>query len=177
MLFSPFTKYVRQTAVEQFVHAFGVDVSLVVDAQHVLWKILCRLAPYLLAARLAVEPRVVAGAVHGPVTSVVAKRKTLVRAGGGEPDNVAVGADVVIRDDTGAVIGPPGASISLAGNGHTSFVLSDPSLGFPVTADKRGTIDFDTPAGSEISVLGLLHAAPERYDDDSGVGQCGDGWW
>ena len=67
---------------------------------------------------------------------------------------------VVIRDDTGAVIGPPGASISLAGNGHTSFVLSDPSLGFPVTANKRGTIDFDTPAGGRISVLGLRFTPP-----------------
>ena len=31
---------------------------------------------------------------------------------------------VVIRDDTGAVISAPGAAILLAGNGHTSFVLS-----------------------------------------------------
>ena len=32
---------------------------------------------------------------------------------------------VIIRDDAGVVISEPGASISLAGNGHTSFVLSD----------------------------------------------------
>ncbi len=40
---------------------------------------------------------------------------------------------VIIRDDTGMVISDPGASISLAGNGHTAFGLSDPG-GFPVTA-------------------------------------------
>ncbi len=62
---------------------------------------------------------------------------------------------VIIRDDTGVVISAPGASISLAGSSHTSFVLSDPALGFPVTANNRGTIEFDTPAGGQISVLGL----------------------
>ena len=59
---------------------------------------------------------------------------------------------VVIRDDTGALIGPAGAIISLAGNSHTSFVLS---LQYPVTANKRGTIEFDTPLGGQISVLGI----------------------
>ncbi len=61
---------------------------------------------------------------------------------------------VVIRDDTGTVISPPGASLflSLAGNGHTSFVLSTQ---YPVTAGIRGTIEFDTPAGGQISVLGI----------------------
>jgi hypothetical protein len=68
---------------------------------------------------------------------------------------LATNIPVVIRDDTGALIGPPGATISLAGNGHTSFVLSDPVQGFPVTANKRGTIEFDTPAGGQISVLGI----------------------
>ena len=59
---------------------------------------------------------------------------------------------VVIRDETGNPIGAPGATISLAGNGHTSFVLSDL---FPVTAGKHGTVEFDTPAGGQISVLGI----------------------
>ena len=58
---------------------------------------------------------------------------------------------VVIRDDTGVVIST-GTTLSLAGNGHTSFVLS---LQYPVTANKRGTIEFDTPAGGQISVLGI----------------------
>ena len=54
---------------------------------------------------------------------------------------------VVICDDNGVVIGVPGASIAVPGNGHSSFVLSDPALGFPVTANIRGTIEFDTPSG------------------------------
>ena len=69
---------------------------------------------------------------------------------------------VIIRDDTGVVISAPGASISLGGNGHTSFVLSDPTAGFPVTANKRGTIEFDTPAGGQISVLGLRFTPPNN---------------
>jgi len=59
---------------------------------------------------------------------------------------------VVIRDENGTVIGTPGAMISLAGNRHTSFVLSTQ---YPVTAGKHGTIEFDTPAGGRISVLGI----------------------
>ena len=69
---------------------------------------------------------------------------------------------VVIRDDTGVVISFPGTTISLAGNAHTSFVLSDSVLGFPVTANKRGTIEFDTPAGVQISVLGLRFTPPNN---------------
>ena len=69
---------------------------------------------------------------------------------------------VIIRDDTGAVISAPGDHISLAGNGHTSFVLSDPASGFPVTASIRGTIEFDTPAGGQISVLGLRFSPPNN---------------
>jgi hypothetical protein len=69
---------------------------------------------------------------------------------------------VIIRDETGVVISAPGASISLAGNGHVSFVLSDPPLGFPVTANKRGTIEFDTPAFGQISVLGLRFTPPNN---------------
>jgi hypothetical protein len=34
-------------------------------------------------------------------------------------------------------------------------MLNDPQLGFPVTSNKRGTIEFDTPPGGQISVLGL----------------------
>jgi hypothetical protein len=65
------------------------------------------------------------------------------------PDNVGI----VLRDETGAQIGT--GSLPIAGNGHTSFVLSDPVSGFPVTANIRGTIEFDTPAGGQISVLGI----------------------
>jgi hypothetical protein len=59
---------------------------------------------------------------------------------------------IVIRDDTGAVISTAGTTIALAGNGHTSFVVSTQ---YPVTAHLRGTIEFDTPAGGQIAVLGI----------------------
>jgi sugar lactone lactonase YvrE len=59
----------------------------------------------------------------------------------------------VIRDDTGAAIGS--GSLALPATGQTSFDLPDPSLGLPVTAGKRGTVEFDTPVGGEISVLGI----------------------
>jgi len=69
---------------------------------------------------------------------------------------------VIIRDDGGAVISAPGAAIALGGHGHKSFVLSDPVRGFPVTANQRGTIEFDTPAGGQISVLGLRFTPPNN---------------
>jgi hypothetical protein len=69
---------------------------------------------------------------------------------------------VIVRRDDGTVISAPGDAISVAGNGHTSFVLADPLLGFPVTANIRGTIEFDTPAGGRISVLGLRFTPPNN---------------
>ncbi len=57
---------------------------------------------------------------------------------------------MVIRDDTGAPLGTP--SINLAAQGHTSFMLTQ---NYAATAGKRGTIEFHTPAGGQISVLGL----------------------
>jgi hypothetical protein len=65
----------------------------------------------------------------------------------------AVSIGVVIRDDTGVEIGT--GTVSLAAQGHNSFMLTDPTYGFPVTANRRGTVEFDTPANGQISVLGL----------------------
>jgi len=60
---------------------------------------------------------------------------------------------VVIRDESGNLIADALEPVlSLAGNGHTSFLLSTQ---YPVTDQKRGTIEFDTPAGGRISVLGI----------------------
>ena len=59
---------------------------------------------------------------------------------------------VIIRDDTGAIL--QSNTIALEGLGHTSFVLSS-SYGF--TAGRRGTVEFDTPAGGQISVLGIQY--------------------
>jgi hypothetical protein len=72
----------------------------------------------------------------------------------------AANISVIIRDDAGNKIGNPPA-ISLSAFGHTSFMLNDPQLGFPVTNTKqRGTIEFDTPPGGQISVLGLRANGP-----------------
>jgi hypothetical protein len=65
---------------------------------------------------------------------------------------------VIIRNDTGAVIST-GSTISLEGNGHTSFVLSTQ---YAVTDNIRGTIEFDTPANGQISVLGLRFTPPNN---------------
>jgi hypothetical protein len=72
----------------------------------------------------------------------------------------AVNFPVIIRDDTGARIADAiERAISLAPNGHTSFVLS---VQYPVTANRRGTIEFDTPAGGQISVLGIRFTPPNN---------------
>jgi secreted PhoX family phosphatase len=56
----------------------------------------------------------------------------------------------VIRDDTGAVLFS--STITLSAQGHTSFVL--PSS-YALTEGIRGTLEFDTPSGGQISVLGI----------------------
>ncbi len=77
---------------------------------------------------------------------------------------VASGSDsaatvpVVIRNNAGAQIGS--GSLALATNGHTSFVLTDV---FPATAGQSGTLEFDTPTGGEISVLGMRFAASGAF--------------
>jgi hypothetical protein len=63
----------------------------------------------------------------------------------------AVNIPVVIRDDTGLQIGS--SSISLAANGHSAFTLG--SDRYPGTANLRGTLEFDAPAGSQIGALGI----------------------
>ena len=59
---------------------------------------------------------------------------------------------IVIRDESGTVIGTPGTSFNISANGHLAFVTSTT---LPATAHIRGTIEFDTPAGGQISVLGI----------------------
>ncbi len=58
--------------------------------------------------------------------------------------------NLLVRDDKGVQIGAD--SIALSGDGHTSFVMADR---YAVTANKRGTIEFFTPAGGQISALGI----------------------
>src|SRR5206468_3051533 len=90
---------------------------------------------------------------------------------------------VVIRDDTGIPVGS--ASISLPAMGHAAFVLSDR---FVNTANRSGTIEFDTPQNGRISVLGLRFPPDGRFTTipviagtDPGGGALahlavGDGW-
>jgi len=68
-----------------------------------------------------------------------------------QPANVSL----LIRDDSGVQIGA--GSLALAASGHSSFALSD---SFPITAGQRGTVEFDTPPGGQISVLGVRNATP-----------------
>jgi len=70
---------------------------------------------------------------------------------------------VVILDETGPWIGS--GMISLPPQGHTSFMLTD---SYPQTAFRRGTVEFDTPPGGQISVLGL-RAAPTGTGSDFAV--------
>ena len=67
--------------------------------------------------------------------------------------STAASVNVVIRNDSGTQIGT--GSIQLAAQGHNSFMLTDATYGFPATAGVRGTVEFDTPSGGRISVLGL----------------------
>ena len=67
----------------------------------------------------------------------------------------AANVAVVVRDDTGVQIGS--GSLPVPGSGHNAFVLSDL---FPAAAAQRGTVEFDTPAGGQISVLGVRSTPP-----------------
>jgi len=57
---------------------------------------------------------------------------------------------VILRNDTGALLQT--TSINMSGRGHTSFMLPDM---YPLAAGKRGTVEFVTPSGGRISVIGL----------------------
>jgi hypothetical protein len=62
----------------------------------------------------------------------------------------AANVTLLIRDDNGNLL--QSTSVALAAQGHTSFDLVSR---FGVTAQRRGTLEFQTPAGGQISVLGL----------------------
>jgi hypothetical protein len=57
---------------------------------------------------------------------------------------------ITIRDDAGNIL--LSAAAFLPALGHISFDLAS---AYPVTANKRGTIEFTTPAGGQLTVLGL----------------------
>ena len=78
---------------------------------------------------------------------------------GGTATGIAVNAvstgpvniPVTVRDDTGAQIATD--TLNLARNGHLAFTLATQK--YPATANIRGTIEFDTPAGAQIGALGI----------------------
>jgi hypothetical protein len=65
--------------------------------------------------------------------------------------NQAVNVPVTLRDDTGASLGAA-AAISLPAHSHTSFMLAG---SYPAVAGKRGTLELGTPAGGQITALGI----------------------
>ena len=65
-----------------------------------------------------------------------------------------VNVPVVVRDDSGAQIATD--TLTLPANAHLSFVLGhQPGDKYPGTANVRGTVEFDTPPGGQISVVGI----------------------
>ena len=70
----------------------------------------------------------------------------------------AVTVQVVIRDDTGLQIGS-GPLPQMPAGDHFQFGLA---AQFPITANKRGTIEFDSPSPGQISVLGLRFTPPNN---------------
>ena len=63
----------------------------------------------------------------------------------------AANIPVIVRDDTGAQIATD--TLNLAANGHLAFTLVTDK--YPETANIRGTIEFDAPAGTQIGALGI----------------------
>lgn len=73
---------------------------------------------------------------------------------------LAAEVPVTMRDDQGNLLGQGGAFVLLPSNGHTSFTLATQ---FPPTAGLRGTVEFDAPAGAQISVLGIRTPPPLTF--------------
>ena len=62
----------------------------------------------------------------------------------------AATVNVIIRDDNGGTLQT--TSVTVPALGHTSFNLASRN---PIADQRRGTVEFQTPAGGQISVLGL----------------------
>ena len=98
---------------------------------------------------------------------------------------VGARVNVTIRDDSGARIGF--STIQLEANGHRSFMMNDATYGFPMAANKRGTIEFVVPEDGRIGVVGLrtngaaITTLPVLTDANTGGGTLahvasGAGW-
>jgi hypothetical protein len=82
----------------------------------------------------------------------------------------AASVPVVVRDDNGVQIGS--GSFAVPQSGHISFVLSSQ---FPAAAGQRGTITFATPAGGQISVLGVRTTPPGTLTSVPALANVGTG--
>ena len=82
----------------------------------------------------------------------------------------AVNVAALVRDDSGVEIGS--GPISVAASGHSAFVLSDV---FPSTAGLRGTVEFDTQSGGQISVLGVRTTPPGTLTSVPALANVGGG--
>jgi hypothetical protein len=85
-----------------------------------------------------------------------------------QPANIVV----VTRDSAGNQLSTQ--TIALPGLGHTSFDLAIPSTWptsttFAITQNALGTLEFDTPAGGQISVLGLSFNPASAFTSVPGV--------
>jgi type 1 fimbria pilin len=63
----------------------------------------------------------------------------------------AVNVPVIIRDDAGNQLATD--TLNLAADGHLAFTLGTDK--YPATTNIRGTIEFDSPPGSQIGALGI----------------------
>lgn len=66
---------------------------------------------------------------------------------------------MIIRSDMGIQLVTPAPTITIPPFGHFSCVLTV-SCNYPQVANIRGTLEFDTPAGGQISVLGIRYTPP-----------------
>ena len=83
-------------------------------------------------------------------TGNTAPTATGIAVANASPVNISL--PYIVRDDVGLPIDGGTGTLPLAANGHYSDGLAKLS---PVTAGRRGVIEFDAPAGASISVLGI----------------------
>ncbi len=71
----------------------------------------------------------------------------------------AVNVPVIMRDDAGNQLTTD--TLNLNANGHLGFTLG--SSRYPQTANIRGTLEFGTPPGGQIGVLGIRIPVGRTY--------------
>jgi hypothetical protein len=67
---------------------------------------------------------------------------------------------MIIRNDQGVQLVTPAPTITIPPFGHFSCVLTVSLCNYPQVANIRGTLEFDTPGGGQISVLGIRYTPP-----------------